>query len=170
VDSPRPETDADRKLLEDIASHGWHVIRVPERGVTPGWAFTIGLYRSFQHPELVIFGLPLEVMHRILNQLGDDVAKGLEFSAHSESDRVLENYTCAFRPVASPWLRPFLGYALWFYSNEAFPALQCLWPDRAGHLPDDPAFDPDLKSLQPLLEHSRADQARTTALLHSLDP
>ena len=85
------------------------------------------------------------------------------------SDRILEGYGCEFRSVDRRWYAAFLGYAIWFYGGEAFPAVQCLWPDREGRLPDHPDFDGALLDLQPLLEHASPTDARVEALLHSLD-
>jgi hypothetical protein len=46
----------DAKVLGDIQRVGWHVTGVfaqkDEKG--PEWAFSIGLFHSFQHPEVVV--------------------------------------------------------------------------------------------------------------------
>ena len=66
---PTPQTDTDRSVLRDVAARGWHSVAVAERNDQPGWAFTIGLQRSFEHPEVVAFGLPgtanQEVVERV---------------------------------------------------------------------------------------------------------
>jgi hypothetical protein len=50
----------DAKVLSDIERVGWHVMKVfarpNEKG--PEWAFSIGLFHTYQHPEIIIFGLP----------------------------------------------------------------------------------------------------------------
>ena len=55
--------DNDRKLLQDVAEVGWHVVLIAEEAGTPGWAFSVGLYHTFRHPEVVVFGLPLELLY-----------------------------------------------------------------------------------------------------------
>lgn len=167
--TPQPECDADRKLLADVREIGWHLIHVPEVGRTPGWAFSIGLFRSFDHPEIVIFGLPRAAMLALLDRLASNVRDGARYLPGSSSERVLEGYECSFRPVRARWLETFLGYASWFYAGDGFPCVQCLWPDRDGHLPDAPDFEPELRGTQPLLEFESARQARAEELLHSLD-
>jgi hypothetical protein len=62
----RPMTDGDAQIEADIATYGWHVIEVLEDDEGPAFAFTIGLYKRFEHPELVVFGLPLDTMHLML--------------------------------------------------------------------------------------------------------
>ena len=166
---PTAESPPDEKVLSDVREHGWHIIKVPERGSTPGWAFSIGLHHSYQHAEVMLFGLPLDAMQAIINNLGSDVARGARYPAATESNQVLEGYRCAFRAVHPRWYGPFLGYATWFYQGDDFPVVQCLWPDKQGHLPDSADFDSDLVGLQPLLEFPDPARARAVELLHSLD-
>ena len=51
-------TGGDAQMRDDIATYGWHVIKVLEDDEGPGFAFTIGLHQRFAHPELIVFGLP----------------------------------------------------------------------------------------------------------------
>jgi hypothetical protein len=47
-------TGGDAQMRADIATYGWHVIKVLEDDEGPGFAFTIGLYQRFEHPELIV--------------------------------------------------------------------------------------------------------------------
>jgi hypothetical protein len=53
-----PKDDHERKALADVQNHGWHVLKVMEDDRGPAFAYTVGLYHSFRHPELIIVGLP----------------------------------------------------------------------------------------------------------------
>ncbi len=48
--------DGERKTLADIAEFGWHSVNVLEDDGYPPWTFTIGLYETGNHPELIIVG------------------------------------------------------------------------------------------------------------------
>lgn len=48
---PRCEGGNHQKVFDDVAKHGWHVVKVLEQAKVPGWAFSIGLYKNFKHPE-----------------------------------------------------------------------------------------------------------------------
>lgn len=48
----------ERKALADVQQHGWHVLKVMEDNEGPAFAYTVGLYHSFGHPELIVVGLP----------------------------------------------------------------------------------------------------------------
>jgi len=166
---PKPQTDADRSVIRDIATRGWHIVVVAERNDRPGWAFTIGLQRSFEHPEVIAFGLPGTANREIADRIARDIAAGNTHPAGSTCDKILQGLPCEFRAVDRSWYETFLGYAVWYYGDGNFPVIQFLWPDRENRLPDRPDFDPDLAGLQPLLEHATAEEARVTDLLHALD-
>ena len=168
TDLPQPEDDADIKALADIKSRGWHVVKVPEEDDTPGWAFSMGLYYSFNHPEVAIFGLPLDRMHAMLNIVGELVASGTRLNVGSSSSDILDDYHCAFRVVAKQWYRPFFGYACWLYRGDGFPMIQCIWPDREGRMPDDPRCLASVRELQPRLDQETAEAAGVLDLLQSL--
>jgi len=52
--APEPRDSAERCVLADVAKYGLHVVHVPPADGTPGWSFSIGLYRSYGSPEVVV--------------------------------------------------------------------------------------------------------------------
>jgi len=78
---------ADRKFLSDIAMYGWNVTNVfaSKNESGPEWSYSTGLYHSFQHPEIVVFGLEAENMQKIINNIGDAVKGGARFDPGNES-------------------------------------------------------------------------------------
>jgi hypothetical protein len=141
----------DAQVHADIATYGWHVIEVAEDDEGPGFAFTIGLYRRFQHPELIVFGLALDTMHLMLNAAGEAVRAGRTYAAGQNYEDVLEGYACTFRPVPSRHYEAFLGYARWYYEGDDFPTLQLVWPDREHRYPWAAPTDAWIRDAQPVL-------------------
>ena len=144
-------------------------MKVPADEATPGWAFTIGLFHRFGHPELIVFGLPLDVAHEVLNLTGEAIGSGKVYEDGSRHDDFLEGYSVVVRSARPRWIGPFLGLGSWFYSQEAFPFAQLLWPDREGRMPWDPDASPWMRDNQPLLYEDTIEAARTAALLESMD-
>ena len=66
---PKCEGMDDAKLLADVQEYGWHVVSIFESDDTPGWAFSIGLFQNFHHPEIVVFGLNEELMPYVINEI-----------------------------------------------------------------------------------------------------
>lgn len=162
---PEPENAGDAKALADIAEHGWHVLKVSAFGESPEWAYSLGLFHNFGHPEIAIFGLPLDRMHAIVNVIGDLIRSGVRLPDDSSSTDVLEGYACEFRGIRKVWYAPFFGRAMWLYRGSDFPMVQCLWPDRDGHSPRASACSSAIQALQPLLEFDSQEEAHASEFL-----
>jgi hypothetical protein len=144
----------DKKVLEDIQRFGWHVVSVFAQAdeEEPGWAFSIGMFQTFAHPEVIIFGLPLDRCANIINEIGKAIRAGQRFESRKEyADILAEPYMCAFRQVPDRQYGDYVGYALWFYERDGFPLLQCFWPDKHGNFPWDESCNEYVRKAQPLL-------------------
>ncbi len=86
--APTPElTPEQHEVLADIAEQGVHVVHVPGDGPGgPSYSYTVGLWDSFEQPEIVVFGMPEDVAQVLLDALGVDASEGRRFPA---GDRVV---------------------------------------------------------------------------------
>jgi hypothetical protein len=164
-------SDADRRLIENVARHGTHVVKIVSSRPTstPDWAFTIGLHQNFAHPEVVVFGLRPELAHNLLNDVRDLVGEGHRFEQGCVTDLVLGDLPCAFREVRPGWHPPYLGTMRWFYRGRPVPVVQMFWPDREGRFPWEPAFDTVHSGEQPLLFHDDPSAAANAGFLAELE-
>ena len=48
--------DLDKIVISNINEFGWHCVNVIEDDGHPPWSCTIGLYETWQHPELIVIG------------------------------------------------------------------------------------------------------------------
>ena len=156
--------DVERRVRSDVDTFGWHVAKIAGDESAPPWAFTIGLEEQFGHPEIAIFGMELDLLHRVLNHIGEQVKRGRRFEDGERAEGVLANHAPCFRLVLPRWHSPFLGNAGWFYGEKGFSALQCFWPDANGNLPWEPGFDPAWAGRQPLLFEEDEETALGRAL------
>ena len=149
--------EADKKLLADVERYGWHCLHI--RGLVgestlPYWSFSIGLFQTWQHPELVVFGLEQEQAHAVLGHLVDRIKTGERFSSGQDYSDILDGYLCRFIVVDPRWYSDFFGYAQWFYETaDGFPALQLLLPDKEGRYPWDDGYA-ITKGMQPILSEA----------------
>ncbi|MCU1270527.1 MAG: hypothetical protein JWN74_1821 [Acidobacteriaceae bacterium] len=143
----------DQKFLASIETFGWNVTNVfnKEGDTGPEWSYSTGLFHSYAHPEIIIFGLELRNMRKIVNNVGSAVKNGSRFKPGSEYFDIFTKYGCQFRDVSVDHYRAYLGWAIWFYERDSFPVLQCFWPDREGRYPWDPACSAAVVAQQPLL-------------------
>lgn len=45
----------EEKILVDIEKFGWTIILVEGTDYLPTFAYTIGLYKNYRHPEIIAF-------------------------------------------------------------------------------------------------------------------
>ena len=140
----------DHTIHEHIEKFGWHVALIPEDEVGPAFAFSVGLVKSFNHPEILIVGLNVQLMHQMINGIGDEVKAGKRFSPGHKYPGFLEGHECLFQTVDEKFYRDYLGTATAFYRGKDFPVLQCLWPDMNGVFPGEPEFPDNLLVRQTL--------------------
>ncbi|WP_216328551.1 DUF4262 domain-containing protein [Deinococcus aestuarii] len=149
---PAPENDFDRRLIDGIRTHGWYVLKVPADEEGPSFAFTVGLWANYGHPEIIMVGLDLDLMHLVLNIAGDEVKTGHQ---RFEDGRQYRNSWRATIALLSESRRSiskeYLGTAMWLYRQQPFAALQCVWPDKQGLYPWQNGFNPEWRDLQPVL-------------------
>ncbi len=156
----------DRQIIEDIHRCGWHVVIVEDG--RPGWSFSVGLFQTFRHPEVIVFGLGNDVGCEVINGIGAAIRAGNRFEAEQDYAEILANVRCTFKPVHQRWYQWVLGYACWYYKRDDFPVLQCLWPDKRQFYPWQPEFKAEWVWAQPLLFHEDR-VARAVELLDSME-
>jgi Domain of unknown function (DUF4262) len=139
-------------IQENIDEYGWHVVMVPEDDLGPGFAYSIGLYKNWKHPEIIMFGLPIDILHRAINNAGEEVRLGKRFEDSDHSDEIFEGYPVAFRQVSPENYDEYLGQAIRYYGEESFPVLQGFWSDKRGHYPWDSDFSVEFREFQPALQ------------------
>lgn len=138
------------RLTETIEAHGWAVVKIDADAQEPAYAYSVGLYKTFSHPEVIVFGLEVDVLQRIVNTIGGEVKARNRFEVTDSDDRVLEGYRCAFREVAAEAESAYMGLLIGYYGRQ-IPALHCIWPDREGLFPWQSGTSADFRARQPML-------------------
>ncbi len=146
-----PKEARDRKTISDVEEYGWHVGAIPADDEEPSFAFSVGLFKTFGHPEVILFGLGIEAMQGIINVIGEEVRQGRRFSEGEAASGIIEGFDVRFCEVSRDHYSEYLGTASWYYKSTDYPALQCVWPDRLGRFPWDDDFPESLRAIQPVL-------------------
>ena len=144
---PEPEVDATPDLKRramlatlreqvrtQVAEQGWSVITVNGTNTEPAYGYTVGLHSSYRHPELVVIGLPIEVMTELLALACDRVRTGEHFAASMQITDITE-HPIAMRNVLPEQVAARLKVTCDFYGHADFPALQLVWADDRGLYP-----------------------------------
>ena len=142
----------EQRVIDDVRRAGWHLVAVENESDHPGFVYSVGLYHTFQQPEIIIFGLDsAAAMCEFINHVGDEMRRGASFEDWDESRQLVNGHCCMFRSVERELYAEYLGMAAWFYEGLDFPALQGVWPDTSGSYPWEPGFPAELSARQPVL-------------------
>jgi hypothetical protein len=134
------------RLRSIIAEHRWAVMFVGAGFNEPNFHYTVGLTAQGL-PELIVFGLPHDVGHAILNDLAqrtvddrppftngerlDDVAVGY--------DIVMLDSTAAGTERAPSYLAELVAFE--DGNEDLYRVQQAVMPDRQGRFPWDEGYD-----------------------------
>lgn len=162
------DRDTERQIISNIEQHGWSVSGVMGEGGLPSWAHTIGLWHSYDHPEIIVFGLEMELVESVLGLAATRVRDGDDFEDGKMNSELLEAHEVAFREVDDQWKSMLMGYADGFYDEKEFPALQLFLPTNEGLFPWDDGFPEEIQHVQPQLSEEDASAAHMERLVKAL--
>lgn len=151
-----------RQLVNTADRHGAAVIQVEGDDEHAPHAFSVGAWRRFGKPELVVIGLPLEVAQSVINIYVGRVAQGERFSIGTPYEGFLEECPVVLEKVAAEHYPTYLGSAVLVYDGLDFPAHQMLvsLPD-AHTFPWQPDAPEGFADFQPVLTSSGAPESWT---------
>lgn len=117
----------------------------------PPWTFTIGLFETWNHPELVIIGRSRAISYEMLNTLATDIERNSPPNLSDPNPYAVLGIRCQFLEVPTRYNADYIGFARWFYRKRHFPLYQIVWPSHDGHYPWDTLASRALKEWQPVL-------------------
>jgi hypothetical protein len=148
------EEETERKIRENIEKFGCHIVLIEPDNYLPGFAYSIGLYKNYGHPEIICFGLSKELLGSLINTAQDLIKEGQKLTTDTLYSDFLEDFDVQFLKVDKEHLPDYMGYARWFYQSCDFPVLQLVWPDKESRFPWVEGFNTDWKFKQPLLDRN----------------
>jgi hypothetical protein len=129
----------EQRCAHDVASHGRHVVRVDG---APDFAYAVGLMHHVDHPELVMSGLPHELMSAVLERVSSLVLQGFPLQAGQVLEGALARVPVVVDALSDEGLAATVGWSRWFHQREV-PAYQLVWPAATGDFiwdsPEQPA-------------------------------
>ena len=146
------DREAEQAIIAGVEKYGWWVPMFKAEGNAPSFAYTIGLWKTFKHPEIICFGLPPRTIGQILNNAGSIIKEGEKMPLYVRYNRLFERGDAVFLPINSEeQMRAYFGYGLWYHKG-LFPAIQLVWGDTANRFPWEEGFESKFRPFQPLLE------------------
>lgn len=154
------------EIAEDIDRVGWSVIGVSAKDKNdpiPQFAYTVGLWQTYKHPEVIILGLPISVAQVLLNDIGGIVKVGKTINRYPALHYdLVQNYPVAFftvdKDLDNEVYSDFFGLGMRFYGDRT-PVLQMIYPDKSGLFPWHDRCSQSIINAQPALSQLMAQQA-----------
>lgn len=144
----------DEKESADIERFGWIVVLLEATDYLPSFAYTVGLLKNYNHPEIIAFGLTTKSLHLLLNDAGEIVKSGGTIEVERKYDDFFENSDTQFIKVDDRNILDYFGQAISFYSSTSFPAIQLVWTDRNNRFPWEQGYEEEFEHRQPLLDRN----------------
>lgn len=149
--------ESERKVVEDVARYGFHSLGVGADGREPHFRYSIGLWESIASPDLIIFGLDMQLMHNMLWELFRQIKGGKVLRDGERYAELIEGFDCAVRPVHHSHMHEYFGFGLWYHRHKArdpstLRAYQVFWPGAVqGLFPWEKECVEDVRDAQPQL-------------------
>ena len=137
-----------------IEQFGLSVLVVQSTEYLPSFAYSVGLQETYNHPEIILFGLKPEIMHIIINDVADLIKNGDRMEAGNEYVNIFKDNRAYFLVVEKRNIGDYFGVAIDYYGNSDFRALQLIWTDRIDKFPWEEGFEVEFRHLQPLLDRN----------------
>lgn len=144
----------DNQTKSDIEKYGLSVILIEASDYLPSFAYSIGLWAKFNHPEIICFGLSTQTLHSIINDVADLVKSGQQIETNKTYNSIFENSKAEFVQIDNRNLADYFGTAIDFYNSNDFPAIQLVWTDRNDKFPWEKDFEDEFIYKQPLLDRN----------------
>jgi hypothetical protein len=123
------------KLLNDIEKYGLQVMHVFGDELGPGFSYSIGLFESYNHPEVIIIGLRQDLMHQLINNMANDIKNGKVYQPLNYYPDILDDFKCYIVSVDNYNYNEYVGMAQNHYNSDSFPLIQCIYPTTKGIYP-----------------------------------
>lgn len=119
---------------EHIRKYGLSVIRLNASSYLPSFAYSVGLSETYQHPEIICFGLKPDLLHEIINDVAEIIRKEGKIKAKEEYTNIFRDSRAIFLEVDPRNMKDYFGLALSYYKEVPINGLQLVWTDRI-HFP-----------------------------------
>ncbi len=149
-------SEQDQKILDNVDEYGCHVSLVfDDKEEKPDFAFSTGFLKTFNQPDVIIYGLRRDLMHNMINEISNQCKEGLVLRENLKIENLLEGFACITKRVHPSHFDEHFGTAIWYYheiKREFIDVYQIFWPGaQSGQFPWEDDCDPAIIEMQPLL-------------------
>ena len=143
--------ELNQEVQDNIDKFGLNVRHVLAEDDLPPFSYSIGLFKSYGHPEIIMIGLKQQLAHILINNMAADIKNGKVFTPFKYEADILDDFNCYIIEVEKSNYDAHVGGAQQYYKGDGFPLLQCIYPTVKGIYPWEDEWPESMKDLQPIL-------------------
>jgi hypothetical protein len=145
----------EEEIAEIVKRNGWFGANVFDN--EPPFFYSIGLIQTYNHPEIIVFGMEPGDSYALLAEMHSEIRNGKSFSRPGECTlRLHAERRIGIRNIHPSQHPLYLGYAMGYCRHIGrmgeLEAVQAFWPDSSGKYPFEVGCDIDVYRLQPCLD------------------
>lgn len=118
---------------------------------TPPFAYTIGLSKTYNAPEIICVGLPHDLAGMLINTAVDsilDAEEGIELEKEYDN---IANMPVIFQKMDSRYEDEYMLWNKEIFPDEKLEAVQMIFPDEKGLFYWQHGYSERMKLIQPIL-------------------
>jgi hypothetical protein len=147
--------DSFSETLREITEDGYQLWSVFDNDhPTLGFSYSVGVFDTSAHPELISIGLPPKTASSALNSAIGLMRSGINLIVGRHKN-VVGEVEVEFHPVDPKWLHHVMLRTDWYYSGKDVPVLQLIYPDLENHFQGEDGFQEFFR--QPLLSRDQKE-------------
>jgi hypothetical protein len=131
-----------KKVDENISAYGYHSTSVFS-DKSPSFCYSTGIYKSFSIPELFISSLPQNLSSTLIQNYVDKFKQTGKVPLNVRVDDLTDRFPIYLIEVPEIKLTDYVLSTIRFYNGDPYKYVQLIYPDTAGHFPNDPDYDYD---------------------------
>jgi hypothetical protein len=144
-------TSTNKNTQDYIDEFGLTIMHVLGDDEGSQFSYSIGLFKTYEHPEIIIIGLKQNLAHTLINNMAHDIKGGKVFTPLKYDADIIDGFRCYFIEVEKSNYNNYVGQATQYYNGDGFPLLQCIYPTVKGIYPWEDEWPESIKDLQPIL-------------------
>lgn len=130
------EEQAEERFLTKIEELGRFITHVGAGGDDePSFSYTSGFTTSLSCPELIVFSLPIETNHQMLNDLYTRIRDGEGVEQGKPVDGCLVDVPVYFFKISDSMRDMHLTWTDWYMDGDPYDAWQLVWPTTSAVFP-----------------------------------
>lgn len=139
---------------DHIEKYGLAVIKIESTDYLPSFAYSVGLTETYNHPEIICFGLKTELLHQLINDVAEIIKTEGRINLNKEYENIFQNSRAKFLQIDKRNIEDYFGVAVKYFRTNEINGLQLIWTDRNNKFPWENGFEDEFKFKQPLLDRN----------------